>query len=102
MVTPFCQRKLADARHGGQDMMVFNFDMTDDCITGEVQVKRTVFYSVYANSSGDSRCRCKYRLELGMPCWHAVQLIDVAYRQTRNAAWDITLKKWSLSYISYI
>ena len=98
VVTPYCQRQLINARYESRDMDVFNFDLMEDHISGEVQVQRTFFFSVYANANGDTRCRCKYRVERGIPCWHAVQLIDKAYRETRSHTWDITQKKWSVSY----
>ena len=93
-VTPHCQKYLDKSRERGRDWLVFIIDMTKEKLQGEVQVRRAFFYSVLVKSDGTIECKCRYTLELGMPCDHAVSLIDEAYSLSHDLCWDITNKKW--------
>ena len=75
-------------------MVVHITDMTSDYVKGEVQVGRAFFFSVIVFANGRIICKCRYTNELGRPCYHAIRLIDEAYKITRNRSWDITHKKW--------
>jgi len=76
-------------------MLVHIFDITEEILSGEVQVQRAHWYAVKVHSNGDIECRCRYSQETGIPCWHAVALIDTGFKESSNSpVWNLTDIKW--------